>query len=710
MSHAASFFTPVRSSRSFCFAGLIALAATAVTPLAQAQFAPGPNPITGTTGAQTLSSGNGTVNASGTITTTSSVAVTMSGTGTTLTNNGAIKQTGTGRGVQANGTNLQINNNTGALIQVRESDAIRAGNSSAATSVSLINAGTIEVLAGGQAIDWAGITSGANSIDNSGTIKTTGEDAVRPGKNGVITNSGTILAVPVAGSGSDGIQADSTGVQITNSGSIGGRHAITGGSSNYAITVINNVGGTIAGSSGSGINIDGTDATSTASVTNYGTITGTSTAGDGDGIDVDGTLTLNNYGIVRGLDAAGAGNNSEGVATGGGTINNYAGAEISGNISTGPGVGRGIFVDNSSGGNAFSATTVTNSGLIRGYTAEGIKIVGTFGDTVTNNAGGVIRGAGTGAVIDTGDGDDTVTNSGSIIHDGGNSQTAIALGAGNDQVTITGGSAVITGGMDGGSGGETTGDKLTFNLGAANNSVTHSGVISNFEKVEALSGKVTLNGNNTYAGTTKVGGGSFAASLRVNGRHAGGGDYTVLSGNKLGGIGIFALATAVTKIDIQNGATLQIGGGRLTLEQGSLNVDGLFSFDLNGTTAGTAGGYDQLMFSLTNTGNITLGGGSALQLNLGFAPVLGQQFELIDVVNGGTFINGTFAGLADGAFFTQGGQQFQISYFGGTGNDLVVTAIPEPSTTAAIFGLLVLSGVAAQRARNRKVVVQTEMI
>jgi len=99
-----------------------------------------------------------------------------------------------------------------------------------------------------------------------------------------------------------------------------------------------------------------------------------------------------------------------------------------------------------------------------------------------------------------------------------------------------------------------------------------------------------------------------------------------------------------------------------------------------------AGGYDQLTFSAGNAGTLTLTGTSSLLLNLSFTPVVGQQFELIDLQNSAAHIDGTFAGLAEGALFNVGSEQFQISYTGGTGNDLVVTAIPEPATTCLLAG------------------------
>ncbi len=131
------------------------------------------------------------------------------------------------------------------------------------------------------------------------------------------------------------------------------------------------------------------------------------------------------------------------MSIGGGTITNATGASIYGQNNTGTAAaGNGILVDDSNGGAAYAATTVTNSGTIRGYSGFGIKMIGSYNDTITNNAGGTIRGAGTGAAIQTGDGADTVTNAGAIIGDNG---SAIDLEGGNDTLKIQGGSANITG-------------------------------------------------------------------------------------------------------------------------------------------------------------------------------------------------------------------------------------------------------------------------
>ena len=755
MPHDISFSTSVRVSRSVCLSTLVALYAIALAPTARAQFSPSGTIAGSNTTPQTLASGTGTVNSSSSLTVTgNNVAISVTGS-STIVNNGSIQQTssltvasgnaGKSRAIRDNvgGLTLTINNgsatNSTALIQTKDADVIQMNV--AGSTVTLNNFGTINSQnssgAGNQAIDWNALNTatGSNTLNNfsTGIITATEADAVRPGMNGTVSNNGLIKATTSTGSSSDGIDAqNNTGVVVTNNGPgliEGGRHGITGGAANSTVTfttsVTNNAGATIKGDNGSGINLDGFNNKQSATIFNNGTITGNGVTGDGDGIDVDGIVNVTNTGVIRSINAfssvAGSPAQSEGITVGGGTIINSG--TIEGLVAVGNtnAVGRGIsFLGNDITTGALAGTreaiygnaTVTNQagGLIRGDSDSGIAVDGPISGfivTINNNAGATIQGGGTtNAAIRTGADNGVIINGGII--DGTSSGKAIDMGTGNNALTITGGSASVLGSINGGSAGGT--NALTFDLGAANNAFSHSSTISNFSKVEVLSGKVTLNGDNTYAGTTKVGGGIFAASLRVNGRHSGGGAYTVLSGNKLGGTGTFALATASTLIDIQNGATLQIGGGKMTVETGSLNVDGLFSFDLNGTTAGTAGGYDQLLSSLNNNGTITLGGSSALQLNLGFAPVVGQQFELIDVANGGTFISGTFAGLAEGSTFIQGGEQFQISYHGGTGNDLVVTAIPEPSTTAALLGLFAFSGVAAYRARNRKQVVQAEMV
>lgn len=604
--------------------------------------------------AQTVSSGTLTITASGAITTGGTTrAVTMSGSGTAIDNSGTIEQTGTERAVQANGTNLTITNQVGGNILTNSQDAIRAGNSNAATSITLNNSGVINArnvdplgANTGQAVDWNSIATGANTINNSGSLLANGADAVRPGVNGRVNNpaGGIIRATPVVDAtgnftGSDGIDAqdNATGVVVVNTGTISGRHGITGGNTTFSISVTNNAGGLIQGVNGSGINIDGLFTTSTATVLNNGTITGSfasaSANGDGDGVDVDGVLNLTNNGIIRGLgakgvDSGGLPNGSDGVAAGGGTIINNAGAEISGRQNGGANVdSHGILVDNGSGGSAVAAATITNSGLIRGYEGFAIGLVGNFNDTVTNNAGGTIQGGGTaasGAAIQTGGGDDTVTNRGTII--GGNGR-AVDLGAGNDTLIVEGASAVITGSIDGGAGNNT----LTINPGAGNNFSFGSPAL-NLSTIQVTSGTFTL-----------TSGGSIAPGV--------------------------------------NGAGTTAVQGSLTLNDGAR-----FAMDLNLNT-----GSDKL----TVSGTLALVGGGRIFFDLSDAGGLGVgTYDLVDA--------GTLAGLTDANLaFGQVPAGF-VGTLNVVGNSIILTvnAVPEPSTWAMLGVGAVGAGLVALRRRQ----------
>jgi hypothetical protein len=96
---------------------------------------------------------------------------------------------------------------------------------------------------------------------------------------------------------------------------------------------------------------------------------------------------------------------------------------------------------------------------------------------------------------------------------------------------------------------------------------------------------------------------------------------------------------------------------------------------LNGRPAGT--GYDQVR--VTGTVNLT---GATLNVTPAFTASAAGPFEVVD--NDGTdAVVGTFAGLPEGTAFLAGGQYFTISYHGGDGNDVVLTATA-PVTVADV--------------------------
>lgn len=182
------------------------------------------------------------------------------------------------------------------------------------------------------------------------------------------------------------------------------------------------------------------------------------------------------------------------------------------------------------------------------------------------------------------------------------------------------------------------GTSSTINLGAGH-SLTLSGVIGGAGKLtQNGAGELIVSALNTYTGNVAVTGGTLSGGGQI-------GDVTVGSGA--------TLAPSTTSTQIFN-------TGNVTFSAGST-----FAVALNGTTAGTS--YDQLNV----TGKVNLAG-ATLNVNLAFTPAIGTAFTLIQHDGTDTVI-GTFAGLAQGATFVLNGMTFQISYVGGTGNDVVLT-------------------------------------
>lgn len=104
-----------------------------------------------------------------------------------------------------------------------------------------------------------------------------------------------------------------------------------------------------------------------------------------------------------------------------------------------------------------------------------------------------------------------------------------------------------------------------------------------------------------------------------------------------------------------------INTGDLTLTSGS-NVN----VELLGTTPGTL--HDQINV----TGTVSLGN-ATLNVTTSFSPLSGNSFVIINN-DGGDAVTGTFNGLAEGASLVVSGNTFNISYVGGDGNDVVLTA------------------------------------
>ncbi len=198
-----------------------------------------------------------------------------------------------------------------------------------------------------------------------------------------------------------------------------------------------------------------------------------------------------------------------------------------------------------------------------------------------------------------------------------------------------------------------------------------TGTGTNAQVIKNGSGTLNLPGTNTYLGDTIVN----AGTLKVNGVVQ---SNVVLNSNStLGGTGTVGKITSSgsSQINITPGdngpGILKVAGAT------ALNSNTELIIQLNGNTAGTE--YDQLRCA----GTINLGSAALTVVrHAEFEPALNKVFVI--VTNAATFsITGQFIGLPSGATVTFDGVTYQVSYTGGSGNDvtLTVTALSAPLTT-----------------------------
>ena len=209
------------------------------------------------------------------------------------------------------------------------------------------------------------------------------------------------------------------------------------------------------------------------------------------------------------------------------------------------------------------------------------------------------------------------------------------------------------------------------NIDVASNSwLTIKGDLVNASAVTKIGqGTLELAATHSYGGTTFINDGtlllrgSAAASeiaVDTNATFAGTGTIGALT-NLAGGTVIVGLTNAPGQLTVASGVTLTAGSA--------------VRFRIDGGTAGS--GYSQMT---VNSGAVALNN-ATLDLSLNFAPAPGTSFVLIDNAGAGA-TTGTFAGLPQGAMMTNGATVLQISYNGGTGNDVVLT-VPVPGGGSA---------------------------
>lgn len=368
----------------------------------------------------------------------------------------------------------------------------------------------------------------------------------------------------------------------------------------------------------------------------------------------NGNDTLINYGTIGGT--INGGNHND-------TIENHGTADkILGITGTNTISNSGTVFTDIKGGDGND--TVTNSGSVGG------RISGEGGnDTITNN-GSVSAG------IVTSDGNDTIINNGSV-------GTGINAGGGVDSITINGsvggnvygmdGNDTITvnGRVDGDICGDEDNDWVILKAGASvggsirggvgTNTVTYDNVpdtgaftLTNFTQVEYI-------GTNGMSGSQDVSGivMTVRGSLRLQ---SGTLNPTLMqvAGGTLAGNG-----SVTSDVVVSLAGSVAPGNSIGAISVNSINLPGgtNFNVELKGASA------DRLIVAT----DVVISGAN-LNLTLLGAPYKNSKYTIIRKDGAGA-VNGAFAGLAEGATLSSGGHQFSITYAGGDGNDVVLTAL-----------------------------------
>jgi len=507
--------------------------------------------------------------------------------------------------------------------------------------------------------------------------------------------------------------------------------SVTGGSNNSAInvrdfadnhspvtgpvslTIGNSASISVIGDAGAGINMTGTGSANLSATIGTGTITVTDNnafAGPSAGVAVHtsggGNVTINSSAAVT-VDGSGGGfgiaalattgnidvDLSNGVSTSNGigvllvggttnTIDTGAAATISG--TTGVQVNGGsttLTAGADINGSLFDLDIVSGTLVLQG---TGISNLGNVHDTGvfdinrgdTFAISGVISGSG--AVEQNGIG---ITNlNGANSYTGVTTVNAGTVGLNNDNslgATSAGTTAANATILAYGNG-VTIAEAITLNgttsgvaFDETGGSATQSGVIAGTGPLNKTgAGTLVFTGTDTYTGPTNIN----AGTLRVDGTLVNSAT-TVHSGGTLAGTGTTAAVT------VESGGTLAPGASPGILHTGDLSLQSssTLSIEISGATPG-AGGYDQVAV----TGSVSLAGDLSTSLLAGFHPATGSTLTIIDNDGNADPVIGTFAGLNEGAQFTQAGSTYSISYQGGDGNDVVLTALNDAPALANV--------------------------
>jgi hypothetical protein len=407
-----------------------------------------------------------------------------------------------------------------------------------------------------------------------------------------------------------------------------------------------------------------------------GTSTGTITLGNS--ILEDGVTLTVGTGITNAINLAAVTGTASGTSSNL-TINTTGAVTVAGAVGT----DIGLLTITNSGGTTFQSTVDAATTNITNTTGT-VKFEGNLNLTtslITANQGYNVLITGTSNNIA---GATTFANTG-----------AVTLGNGTNDSTTFAGGLVITAPASIAIQGTVATTNATMTLGDANTGITNNGTFSNPAILNAgagiinLAGNVTGNGSNNPLKVTTSGVGFTTVSgvntaelqlssgvVTIANPSDQTGGYRVLGGTLQGGsmakVGYIYAQTGTSTL-----APGISGPGMMHTNSLLLSSGNTVEIDLQGTNPAT--GYDQIV--VCTSGNVNLAS-ATLSLSSSFTGNQGTIFTIIDNQDPTTAIQGTFAGLSEGAVVSVNGRAYQISYVGGTGNDVTLT-VYDPATVTS---------------------------
>jgi len=325
------------------------------------------------------------------------------------------------------------------------------------------------------------------------------------------------------------------------------------------------------------------------------------------------------------------------------------------------------------------------------HTDGGTRAYLIVGDNVSQSIGALTFG---GVGVGTSSGAGTSVTNRLELH---NANSVLKLG-GTVTVNATGNPLTA---MIFGAGTLALGGNRIFDIGSQSTEMSGlavSTVISGGGSITKLgTGALRLDFANIYSGGTVVSAGGLVVS-NTTGSGVGTGALVIQSGAFLRGTGIVGGATTIEAGGILGAGdfagNLSITAGNLTFTNGlTLNDGAIFKFKL-GTASDKISLIGGVLTGAATPGSLTIN----LDAGTGFSA---GTYTLFDFSSGGTTTSSF-----DVADFTLGttisGYSYNLALNGGSSMlQLTASAIPEPSTYAAIFGALALSAAGWHRRRAR---------